>query len=68
MAAAQTGSQLVEMCRSAAPDLVIADVKMHDLDGIGAEGVPVILLSSEYDDDALSRLGGTHRANAESCK
>jgi response regulator NasT len=67
VAAAETGRQLVELCRSAAPDLVIADVRMPDLDGIDAAAavnrerpVPVILLSAHHEDDVLSRLGGAH--------
>jgi response regulator NasT len=65
--AAQTGRQLVELCRAASPDLVIADIKMPDLDGIDAAAAinrerpaPVILLSAHDDDDVLSRLVGSH--------
>jgi response regulator NasT len=57
----------VELCRAASPDLVIADVKMPDLDGIDAAAainrdrpVPVILLSAHHEDDILSRLVGSH--------
>jgi response regulator NasT len=64
--AAQTGRQLVELCRAASPDLVIADIRMPDLDGIDAaeavnrdRPVPVILLSAHHEEDILSRLGST---------
>ena len=33
VAAAATGRELVELCRECKPDLIIADVRMPDLDG-----------------------------------
>jgi response regulator NasT len=59
--AAQNGEELLNLCRSAHPDLVITDIKMPDMDGIDAavriyqeEPVPVILVSA-YSDPALVR-------------
>src|SRR5919205_2049830 len=64
---AEGGRQLVEMCRAAEPDLVLADVKMPDLDGIAAaeelnrhRPVPVILVSAYDQDDLLDRAAGAH--------
>src|SRR5262249_55730536 len=62
VAAAESGRQLVERCRAAPPDLVIADVRMPDLDGVEAarvlnaeRPVPVILLSAHHDEQTLAR-------------
>ncbi|HEY7159295.1 MAG TPA: response regulator [Gemmataceae bacterium] len=53
VAAAETGNDLIVQCRTHLPDLVIADIKMPDLDGIDAarkiydeRPVPVILVSA----------------------
>jgi two-component system, response regulator PdtaR len=61
---AESGRQLVERCEAAAPDLVITDIKMPDLDGVEASvavnrrrHVPVILLSAHHDSEILARLG-----------
>ena len=60
---ARDGRQLVQMCRAAGPDLVIADVKMPGLDGIEAvqeinreREVPAILVSA-YDDLVIADVG-----------
>jgi response regulator NasT len=65
VAVAETGRQLVEQCRTAKPDLVIADIKMPDMDGIEAaeavnreRPVPVIIVSAHTDANLL------HRASA----
>jgi response regulator NasT len=62
VAAAETGRQLVEQCRTLHPDLVITDVKMPDLDGIDAvteifrqDPVPVIVVSAYHDPELLER-------------
>jgi len=64
VAVAENGVQLVERCRTARPDLVIADVKMPDMDGLDAttainqdRQVPVVLVSAHHDDAILGRLG-----------
>src|SRR5437868_318855 len=62
--AAETGQQLLELCRASPPDLIIADVKLPDLDGIGAAAevnkvreVPVVLVSAYHEDELLARAG-----------
>ena len=64
---ATSGQQLVEGCREAAPDLVITDVKMPELDGIEAAvqinreaPVPVILVSAHHDPDTVARAQADH--------
>ena len=53
VAAAANGRELVEMCRQHKPDLIIADVRMPDLDGddaieeiCSADPTPFILISA----------------------
>ena len=67
VAVAQNGRELVEQCRTVAPDLVITDIKMPDMDGIDAatqiykEGpVPVILVSAFHDPDLIQRAEADH--------
>ncbi len=36
VAVAETGRQLIEQSRATRPDLIIADIKMPDVDGIAA--------------------------------
>ncbi|MHB1557692.1 MAG: ANTAR domain-containing response regulator [Isosphaeraceae bacterium] len=64
---ARTGTELVELCSSAHPDLVITDIKMPDMDGIDAAGriyrkeaIPVILVSAYNDPDFIRRAEGDH--------
>jgi two-component system, response regulator PdtaR len=64
---AQTGRELVELCRTAGPDLIITDIKMPQMDGIEAaiqifqeRPVPVILLSAFHDADLIERAEGDH--------
>ncbi len=64
---AETGRELVELCQQFAPDLVITDVMMPDMDGITAAGhiyrdsvVPVILISAHYDPAFISRAEENH--------
>ncbi len=62
----ENGRQLVETCRQARPDLVIADVRMPELDGIEAaeelapEGIPFIVVSGYHDADTLARVGSNN--------
>lgn len=57
----ENGRQLVEVCGKAEPDLVIADVKMPEMDGIEAAEalsqvpVPIILVSGYHDPETLAR-------------
>jgi response regulator NasT len=67
VAAAATGSELIEKCRETRPDLVITDIKMPDLDGIDAarqiykdSPVPVILVSAYHDQELVERAGEDH--------
>ncbi len=67
VAAAANGRELVERARALAPDLVITDIKMPDLDGIEAsiavnrdKQMPVILVSAHDDAETLTRVGADH--------
>jgi AmiR/NasT family two-component response regulator len=62
LAVAQSGSELLECCRKARPDLVITDIKMPEMDGIEAAAalwremsVPVIVVSAYTDAELISR-------------
>jgi response regulator NasT len=64
---AETGSELVEHCRTLKPDLIITDIKMPDMDGIQAANIvaqecptPVILVSAYHDDDSIERAVADH--------
>jgi AmiR/NasT family two-component response regulator len=65
--AAGNGRELVELCRSLKPDLVITDIKMPEVDGIDAavticeeRPVAVIVLSAYYDHDLIERAEHDH--------
>jgi two-component system, response regulator PdtaR len=67
VAVAQNGRELVELCRSQNPDLVITDIKMPELDGIDAaiqlyqdKPVPVILVSAFNDAALIERAESDH--------
>jgi response regulator NasT len=60
--AAETGRELVTVCKEARPDLIITDVKMPDMDGIDAvfeiargNPIPVILVSAYHEQELLER-------------
>jgi response regulator NasT len=64
---AQTGRELVELCDTTHPDLVITDIKMPDMDGIDAATqiyhqapVPVILVSAYHDAEFIHRAEADH--------
>jgi two-component system, response regulator PdtaR len=64
VALAGSGRELIEQCRATAPDLVITDIKMADMDGIEAAArvnrereVPFILVSAHQDPELLARAG-----------
>lgn len=64
---AQTGQELVELCKQLRPDLVITDIKMPDMDGIDAAGqiyqdhpVPIILVSAYHDAELIARAEADH--------
>ena len=67
VAAAENGRQLVEYCRTHAPDLVITDIKMPEMDGIDAANqiyedrpIPVILVSAHQDASLIERAEMDH--------
>jgi two-component system, response regulator PdtaR len=67
IAVAKDGRELVELCRTARPDLVITDIKMPDMDGIDAASqiyrngpVPVILVSAYHDPEFIRRAEADH--------
>jgi response regulator NasT len=62
VATAETGRQLIERCRPAAPDLILTDIKMPDMDGLEAaeavnrdRPVPVIVVSAHSEPELLQR-------------
>jgi response regulator NasT len=64
---ARTGRELVQQCRDAKPDLVIADIKMPDMDGIEAAAevcrdrpMPVILVTAYQEPELLDRAGADY--------
>jgi response regulator NasT len=64
---ASNGAELVDQCREAAPDLIITDIKMPDMDGIDAavrlyqqRPVPVILVSAYHDPALIRRAEADH--------
>ncbi|HJT77838.1 MAG TPA: response regulator, partial [Gemmataceae bacterium] len=67
VAVAADGRELVAQCRAQAPDLVLTDIKMPDMDGIDAatqiyreRPVPVILVSAYHDAALLERAEADH--------
>jgi response regulator NasT len=67
VAVAVNGRELVESCRALKPDLVIADIKMPEMDGIDAAAqlyrdapVPVILVSAYHDPEFIRRAEADH--------
>ena len=64
---AQTGRELVELCRTTHPDLVITDIKMPDMDGLAASEeicretpIPVIVVSAYHDPQFIERATQTN--------
>jgi response regulator NasT len=67
VAVAETGRELVEKCGETAPDLVITDIRMPEMDGIDAaetiretRPLPVILVSAYNDEDLIRRAEADH--------
>lgn len=64
---AGSGRELIERCKGNAPDLIITDIKMSDMDGIEAatsinqeHEVPIILVSAHQDAELLVRAAADH--------
>ena len=60
--AVEGGRQLVELCRTAPPDLVLTDIRMADMDGLAAAAeinretpIPVVLISAHHDEGLRAR-------------
>jgi AmiR/NasT family two-component response regulator len=67
VAAAATGEELIALCRTHRPDLVITDIKMPGLDGIDAAlriyeemPIPFILVSAYSDAKLIERAEADH--------
>jgi response regulator NasT len=67
VAVAKTGPELVRKCRETQPDLVIADIRMPERDGIDAAAeiyeespVPIILVSAFHEEDLIERARQNH--------
>lgn len=67
VAVARNGRELVEQCRLTAPDLVITDIKMPEMDGIDAASqickdrpIPIILVSAYHDASLIERAEADH--------
>lgn len=64
VAVAENGRQLVQLCATAQPDLVMTDIKMPEMDGIEAavqlyaqRPIPVILVSAHEEQNLFERPG-----------
>jgi response regulator NasT len=64
---AETGRQLVELCRHSHPDLVVTDIRMPDMDGLDAaraiydfEPVPIIVITAYHDPEFIKRAEEHH--------
>lgn len=67
VSAVETGRQLIEVCRSEHPDLVITDIRMPDMDGLDAaqaiyerEPVPIIVVTAYHDSEFVKRAEERH--------
>jgi response regulator NasT len=67
VAVAANGRELVELCRTSQPDLVITDVKMPEMDGIDAavaiyreRAVPIVVVSAYHDPKLIERAEMDH--------
>ncbi len=64
---ARTGKELVQLCRSDHPDLVITDIRMPDMDGLDAakeiyadDPVPIIVVTAHHDPEFVERAQERH--------
>jgi two-component system, response regulator PdtaR len=64
---ADSGRSLVDQCRQHKPDLIVADIKMPDMDGLDAAAAiydhlptPIILASGYHDPELIERAQENH--------
>lgn len=64
---AQTGTELVELCREKHPDLIVTDIRMPEKDGISAlteinddNPTPAIVVSAFAEDAEIARAARSH--------
>lgn len=64
---AENGTELVERCREADPDLIITDIKMPDMDGLEAASqirasrpTPIVIVSAYHDQEFIDRAMKEH--------
>ena len=64
---AETGRALLDYCRTARPDLVVADIMMPDMDGLDAAAAiydhsptPIVLVSGHHDRELIQRALENH--------
>jgi len=62
-----TGKELIAMAQTTTPDLVLADIRMPEMDGIEAvralnrhRPVPVILITAHHDQETLARANSEY--------
>jgi len=67
VAEAENGRELLELCRTMHPELVITDIRMPDVDGLEAaaaiyvtESVQVIIVSAYHDPELMERAQRNH--------
>jgi response regulator NasT len=64
---AASGQELVDQCLAKAPDLIITDIKMPDMDGLHAAErvcrggpIPVVLVSAYHEPELIDRAAADH--------
>lgn len=64
---AATGRELIEICRSQKPELIITDIQMPEIDGLDAvaqlareRAIPVILVSAFHDEVYIEKARQNH--------
>jgi two-component system, response regulator PdtaR len=67
VAEAQSGEQLVRLCTTCSPQLIVTDIKMKGMDGLAAvqmilerQELPVVILSAYHSNDFIERANSCH--------